>query len=695
MKRFMSYFLFFIFGFFLVVIDKFLPLSKYEYQTTQLYFGMIIVLISIVMILFYRCYIVLKTFDYFYFFISYLLLIIIIFTILIRQQTYMGFRIFYDNIIKYTEIIFWTWGMFIVREKTESKKFNIVFSIILFFTLMCVVFFPQESLEKLITLIIYLELLYMCIITHFKLKKDMINVLIYKILAEFCMVIFYYTQSTPYLIMTYIFYINSFIKLMHYLNINLNRGHFRKLLEKERKIKKIIEFSGDGIIISEDYLISRINNKALKILEFRKDEEVIGKNIFSAIDGMKKEDIEKALKNYPDSITITSKKYGEVEKKYRISCNKFKGFDSDNLIIMIKDIYEIKQELLYKFNDDLKAFVFIYQDHYGYKFINSAVNDIFGYRSKDIYENPEILKNIAIKENDEDYIDIFKSRKEMKDREIRLKNIKGNEIYMIANSSKIKYEDKEFYYFVGVDISLQKNKEIELINKNKELEEENIKKEMGMSIVSHEIRTPITAIIGFVENIIINKNKIPDNILKMVEKVYNNGIRLKELINNLLDYNKINVGKMEVYPEIIDTKELIEEIIINNEMLMEIKNISVKNRLQNDIKVYIDSSMFYQIINNIVSNAIKYTNKGGIIELENGIVENEVFIKIIDNGIGINEYDKDRIFKAYERVKGIKEKGTGLGLALTQKLVKVNNGKIKFESELGKGTCFYLYFPLK
>jgi len=362
---------------------------------------------------------------------------------------------------------------------------------------------------------------------------------------------------------------------------------------------------------------------------------------------------------------------------------------------MIKDIYEVKQDILYKFNEKIDNLVFIYQENYGYKFINNALENILEFKAKDVYANSEILNQFFIKGNDENYNEIFKLRKEVSNKEIKLKNSNGKEMYILANTSNIKYEDKEFYYFVGADITEQKNKELELKSKNIELEEENSKKEMGMSIVSHEIRTPITAIIGFVENIIINKHKIPENILKMIEKIYNNGTRLKELINNLLDYNKINAGKMEIFPELVDTKDLLEEIIINNEMLMEIKNITCEKKMEENIKAYVDSSMLYQIINNIISNAIKYTNKGGKIEIENAVIENEIMIKIKDNGIGISDYDKDRIFKAYERVKGIKEKGTGLGLALTQKMIEINKGRITFESEYGKGTCFYLYFPME
>jgi len=694
LKKLRDYIFFVIYFIVIYATTYFYDIEKYDFSISQLYFGAVLVLVALSALLLYRCYVVLKTFDYFYFFISYFILLIIMFTIIPRKQTFVGFKNFYDYIVKYTEIIFWTWGMFIVREKSESKKFMLAFFGMLTLTFFSVIMIPEESLDKIITLLIYLQLLYMCLITTFKLRKEFLNILGFKIAAEVFMMLNSYTDKSVYLVISYTLYIYSFMKMIYYLNINLNRGHFRKLLEKERKIKKIIDISNDGIIILEDYLINRVNRKAIKILGIKKGEDVVAKNIFSTIDGLRKKDLNKALKAYPEAVTVLSKKYGEIEKKYKIVCTKFKGFESENIVIAIKDMHEIKQELMYKFNDQVKALIFIYQENYGYKYISNGIQDILGYTPKELYNKPELAQKFSLSENDNDYLEIFKLKKEVVDREIKLKDINGKVVSILANSGKVEYEDKEFYYFVGVDVSRYKEKEISLLEKNEELEAINLKKEMGMSIVSHEIRTPITAIIGFVENILINKHKVSDNILNMVQKIYSNGIRLKELINNLLDYNKINAGKMDLYPEKIDTKELISEVMLNNEMLMEIKNISVKQNLKNNISAYVDSGMLYQIVNNIVSNAIKYTEKNGKIEVCNRIEGDDAVIEIKDNGIGISESNKDRVFQAYERAKGMKEKGTGLGLALTKRLVEVNNGEIKFESQLGHGTTFFVYFPM-
>lgn len=194
------------------------------------------------------------------------------------------------------------------------------------------------------------------------------------------------------------------------------------------------------------------------------------------------------------------------------------------------------------------------------------------------------------------------------------------------------------------------------MRENKKLHDLVHKKEMGMSIVSHELRTPITAIIGFLENIMINKKKIDKNILEMIYKVYNNSIRLNELVNNLLDFNKLNAGKLETFKENIELASTVQEIKLNNEMLMEIRNIECKLELKDELYVYADATMLFQIINNLISNAIKYNKDGGEIFIRSYAEDGIVKLEIEDTGLGIEPNNLEKIFKEYERVVGSKQR---------------------------------------
>ncbi len=306
-------------------------------------------------------------------------------------------------------------------------------------------------------------------------------------------------------------------------------------------------------------------------------------------------------------------------------------------------------------------------------------------------KNSDMLIESVVEKDRDKYLELV--TKGGKD-EIKIKNSAGKIVYFLVNSSKINIEDKDVVYGIMTDITDYKEKEEILEKKNYDLEERHAKKEMGMSIVSHEIRTPITAIIGFVENILINKDAVDPDLIKMIYKIYGNSIRLKELVNNFLDYNKLNAGKMELLKENIDLFAVVEEVITNNEMLMEIKGIKCENLLKTGIYVYVDATMIYQVINNIVSNAIKYNKENGEIKTEAEINGNIVILKISDTGAGIKPENIDSVFKEYERVKGVKEKGTGLGMPISKRFIELNGGSIWITSEYGKGSCFYISIPI-
>ena len=263
------------------------------------------------------------------------------------------------------------------------------------------------------------------------------------------------------------------------------------------------------------------------------------------------------------------------------------------------------------------------------------------------------------------------------------------------NEQNIKRNDiggKNLFYGIVTEVTEIINEIEELNAVKKDLEEKNSKKEMTMSIVSHEIRTPITAIIGFLENIIINNRTIDKTIDNMIKKAYSNSIRLKELVNNLLDLNKLNAGKMEIYKEANDLKALVDEVLLNNETLIDIKSIKSLNKMSDKVEVISDSAMLYQIINNIVSNSIKYNKENGVLEISETDEGKSVVLNIKDSGIGIPDENRERVFLEYERIRGTKAKGTGLGLPLAKRLIELNDGEIWFDSQVEKGTTFHLRF---
>ncbi len=219
--------------------------------------------------------------------------------------------------------------------------------------------------------------------------------------------------------------------------------------------------------------------------------------------------------------------------------------------------------------------------------------------------------------------------------------------------------------------------------------------------ISHEIRTPMNAIIGFADLI---KNSNPqDKVLKFAENIRTSGKSLLSIINDILDLSKVEAGKLNIQLSLIKIPKLIDEISELFSAKIEEKKISFIVEIDKSLPEYIllDEIRLRQILVNLVSNAIKFTEKGFVklkVKLENfneAYSSLDVSFEIEDTGIGIAEEDKEGIFEAFTQGRNqdhSKYGGTGLGLSITKKLVFLLNGKIELESKKGIGSKFKVNF---
>ncbi|MBD2347155.1 ATP-binding response regulator [Anabaena subtropica] len=258
---------------------------------------------------------------------------------------------------------------------------------------------------------------------------------------------------------------------------------------------------------------------------------------------------------------------------------------------------------------------------------------------------------------------------------------------------------------------LRENHE-QLVKKNQELEQQrqkiqiqNLKlleasrlKSQFLATMSHELRTPMNAIIGFSQILLRPKfGNLTDQQADMVERILNNGKHLLMLLNEVLDFSKLEEGQLELKPELFNLTKVINVAVGEMRSLAEAKKLSllVHIDLQNPWVVN-DPMRIKQILINLLSNAIKFTESGSIwIEVED-IPGNGVAIAVKDTGIGIASKDFKHIFEAFRQVdQSITRKypGTGLGLAIINSLVQMMNGKIFLESQLGVGSIFTIELP--
>ena len=225
-------------------------------------------------------------------------------------------------------------------------------------------------------------------------------------------------------------------------------------------------------------------------------------------------------------------------------------------------------------------------------------------------------------------------------------------------------------------------------------------KSLFLATISHELRTPMNAIIGFSQLLLRPKfGNLTNQQMDMVERILNNGKKLLMLFDEILDFSHIEAGKLELKPEIFDLAEVVSNTVKEIRSLAEAKNLSllVKGDLNNKL-VFNDAVRLRQILMNLLSNAIKFTESGNIFVEIKEIHQNRVTIAVADTGIGIATQDFQNIFAAFHQVdQGISRKysGAGLGLAIVDSLVRMMGGKIYIESKLGVGSMFKIELPRK
>jgi len=235
-------------------------------------------------------------------------------------------------------------------------------------------------------------------------------------------------------------------------------------------------------------------------------------------------------------------------------------------------------------------------------------------------------------------------------------------------------------------------------------EEANRLKSEFLANISHELRTPMNAIIGFTNRII----KTADDRLTVREHrnlniVLRNAEQLLAMINDLLDYSKLDADRMEIKPEVFQLEDLIDECVEITDHLIQGGQIEVIVDCPQDFAIESDRDKIRQILLNLLSNAAKFTTEGSI-EIITRMVEGEtdgdemVSILVKDTGIGINMENLELIFDSFRQVDGSysrKEGGTGLGLAISAKLAELLGGRMSVSSILGEGSTFTLFCPFE
>jgi signal transduction histidine kinase len=223
-------------------------------------------------------------------------------------------------------------------------------------------------------------------------------------------------------------------------------------------------------------------------------------------------------------------------------------------------------------------------------------------------------------------------------------------------------------------------------------------KSQFLATMSHEVRTPMNAIMGFSQILLQgSKGVLTDAHQTMVQRIFDNSHHLLKLLNELLDFSKVETGRVEIEPTLVSLPKLMLETTDELQALAKRKNLQLTTHIQlDDRRIYTDPNRLRQVLVNVISNAIKFTEQGGVDIYLSDLGEEGVAIAIHDTGIGIAAEHREHIFEAFCQVDQSttrKQVGTGLGLAITKSLVTLMQGKIEVESRLGSGSIFRIILP--
>lgn len=352
-----------------------------------------------------------------------------------------------------------------------------------------------------------------------------------------------------------------------------------------------------------------------------------------------------------------------------------------------KEFFENSNEALFKLNLDNTKFVTV----------NKSFISLFGFTEKQV----KSLSFAELFSNENDYKKVMATIDEidtLNNYNIMLINAAGENFQAAINARIYKdlSNDKTLEGSIR-DITKEKTAEDKIKKYNEELQALNTSKDKFFSIVAHDLVSPFSAVIGYSEILLDEYNSLPreqiGEFAKSINSVSNNANRL---LTELIDWSRIQTGRMFYQPQSVNLNNIAADIMMLFTEVAKKKEITISNLIDKNYNVFADYKMLGTSFRNLVSNALKFTSHGGEILLKAEDKNKHYEITVQDNGVGMSSEVQGKLFQidVHHTQRGTdNEKGTGLGLILTQEFIKKHGGSIWVESELGKGARFIFTLP--
>jgi len=263
---------------------------------------------------------------------------------------------------------------------------------------------------------------------------------------------------------------------------------------------------------------------------------------------------------------------------------------------------------------------------------------------------------------------------------------------LLNSNTKLEFEIQERKV---AEATLRKN-ELELRKAFEKERELNTLKSRFVSMASHEFRTPLSTILSSADLLeMYTAEEQQDKRLKHTTRIKSAVNNLISILNDFLSLSKLEEGKIEISPVAFNLEEFCEEVMDDVQALLKPGQVFQHQGLRSDTVIFLDKKMLKNILINLFSNAIKYSDPGKPIDCFVETKDNELWVSIQDHGIGIPEEEQQHLFTRFFRAHNAENiPGTGLGLNIVKRYIELMNGRIHFESIVGEGTTFHIHIPL-
>ena len=498
--------------------------------------------------------------------------------------------------------------------------------------------------------------------------------------------------------------------------------------KKEEKnlsfFKFLFESNKEATVIENNGKIVIANVAFSKLYGYTSSTELTGKDFLDFVIAADALQVAEYLQNgnnkkeTPGIFEFTGKKKDEATFNCELSLSSFVTEGKVYHILISRDISKRKralqsiresEERYSSLIESIDDFLYTFERKGRFfkpVFYTASVEKITGYTQTEMLKSlKQFLKIIHpddfnyVKENLKNLV--TSKTKTSAEIEFRIINKQGNMLW-VRNKIKTMHDEyggvKKVSGLVS-DITLRKKTESDLQKSTNNLIKLNETKDKFISIISHDLRTPFSSILGFTDLILNDKTLTGEERNQYVRYIQESSNAMLSLVNSILDWTRLQTGRIRFEPQRINASELISKSIRALAGTAFHKNITINSTVPDDIFIYVDPDLITQVFNNLISNAIKFTGETGSITISAKPSSHLRFYEfsVKDTGIGIKPEDQAKLFgidNKFTTEGTAGEKGTGLGLSLVKEIIDKHEGTIKVESEYENGSDFIFTLPI-